>query len=233
MAWAPAGALALLLLAPPWSAEALTISYESQFGRVQASAKSLTDTETSNTVGTFDEMATAFSGGAPAATATADQQSQLLVEGIFAEGSVNAGVAGGNPASGSTEASGLSRLDVTFALSESTPFSLTGALSEALTGAGVAPNLEATVTLTSLDTGAPIVDADSESTSIISATGILAPGRYRLEARALSTVRGSSITPGSTFGDATFSFSLVPEPSTALLFAFGLVTLAGRRRRLH
>lgn len=61
-------------------------------------------------------------------------------------------------------------------------------------------------------------------------TGILAPGRYRLEAFATAHQAPDTVE-GRMYQQLTLEFTPIPEPSTALLLAAGLVVLAVTRER--
>lgn len=71
--------------------------------------------------------------------------------------------------------------------------------------------------------------ADDAVTNAFTQTGVLAPDTYLLEIYASSFLRGFEDAVG--LGSASFgvSFTVVPEPGTAVLIGLGLVGLTGRR----
>jgi hypothetical protein len=116
-----------------------------------------------------------------------------------------------------------------FTLTVPTPFTLDGFVSLALLH-GDPPSVATSFHVTLPGGGVDLTLTPGSGTTPISATGILPAGSHRLGFL-------GSVDVGTSFGgvgEAQYEINLtVPEPSTALLLAFGLIGLAinGRQRR--
>jgi hypothetical protein len=174
---------------------------------------------------------TPFPGGA-----SASQFSQIAPFAL--SGSLHTGAFGSvssppAPAgSGSGEANSVFR--VSFSVSDAVPYTIQGSLGATIDFFGLGQSSVALelrdalgiVLFSASDTGVPFPHSVP-----FSGDGVLEPGEYLLEALASAKARpGGYCCDGSSDGDLSFDFRVVPEPSTALELGLGLAVL-GRRRR--
>lgn len=160
--------------------------------------------------------------------ATASQTSSVSPLLFQHTSSVDGGMAGSE--FGSTSASSLFRVE--FDITNPSSFELTGLLTEddVLEEAGIVSLGGTTVSL--IGTGLNLsIDSDFANDVTINESGVLNAGSYVLEV--LSSGGGSTIEPSAiTTTDFTFSVvSVVPEPSSIVVFGCGLMCLLSGRRR--
>ncbi len=174
------------------------------------------------------DSAVGVSGFLPLVSGNADatQVSELGLDYITAFGSANAVVSA--DLEGSGQADGSSILSVSFALAESSGFSLDGLISFLAVDPGLA---EIGVDVVLSEAAAGVVVAESLSAtgeSVFSYAGTLEPGEYMLEA----SVIAGAIGDGAHVARGSFDFELViPEPATAAFMLIGAFLLTAPRRR--
>jgi hypothetical protein len=169
------------------------------------------------------------------ATGSASQTSRFTTgsigpgsEGISGVGSASAA---SNPLGGIFEdrGQGESLVDVSFSVTQHVTYQLIANLMTREQGPAGLQNV-GSFTLRGGPSDEIIVDlfviADGDAFRILS--GSLQPGTYSLRARAFAD-SGFGI---GTFTNFDFEFNVIPEPSTAVLLALGLVGLAAGRRRV-
>ena len=156
------------------------------------------------------------------AHATASQSSEIEPLSVTGSAAVDA------TATGDTAyATGSSHFSLTFDLPDSSPYELDANLFAYSTVAG--PLAITFLWLTDGTTNPVIVggsaSAEGAPLFFIDTSGVLPAGRYRLEADS----QGGGMPYSTASMTFDFTFTVIPEPSTALLLAGGLAALAARR----
>jgi hypothetical protein len=191
------------------------------------------DSRSAADFGLFDEGVSAdVVLSVSSAHATASQRSAIEPLSVTGSGAVDA-TSAGSPAF----ASGSSFFSLTFDLADSSPYELDATLLALSNVAG--PMASTFLQLTDVVTNQTIASggasSDGFSLLFIDTSGVLPSGRYRLEVN--SQVLGLPNTTQSTSFD--FTFTIIPEPSTALLLGSGLAAVGvrwrarARRRAFH
>lgn len=205
VAVSPSASVAALIV-PVSQSRTVTASASHPFGTPSSDSESAPD------FGPFDGSAYASSSYfADIVAASAQQTSTIGPDGIglMVDGTAYFGLYGGT-------ATATSSFDVTFDLLVASEFSL---FYESIS------NFFVTTSGALLDSDGGVVVQLSGFTA---ETGMLDPGRYRLQAFATAQQAPDSFE-GNVFQNLTLELTPIPEPSTALLLACGFAALVARR----